>query len=257
MLKKYRTILEQAEAEIVEKKSRFIATVRPVKTEDEARAFIEEMKKKYWNATHNVFAYQIGERNELQRFSDDGEPQGTAGMPVLNVILQEGITDCVVVVTRYFGGILLGGGGLVRAYTHSAKIGIDAAEIITLLKWSVCKISCDYTFYGKLETFIRDFGGVIENTDFGENVILTEGLVLQQKNVWEDGIKREVSFGGHDAELYFEESDMDGFLVKLKESEQKVEFVDEQIPDHAWGGRVVRIYDPDKHVIEVGEVVQR
>ena len=93
-------------------------------------------------------------------------------MPVLNVILQEDITDCVVVVTRYFGGILLGGGGLVRAYTHSAKIGIDAAGIITLSKWTVCKISCDYTFYGKLETFIRDFGGVIENTDFGENVTL-------------------------------------------------------------------------------------
>ena len=86
MLKKYKTILTQAEAEIVEKKSRFIATVRPVKTEEEAKAFIEEMKKKYWNATHNVFAYQIGERNELQRFSDDGEPQGTAGMPVLSVL---------------------------------------------------------------------------------------------------------------------------------------------------------------------------
>lgn len=109
----------------------------------------------------------------------------------------------------------------------------------------------------KSKRFYEELFGLKVITDFGENVILTEGLVLQQKNIWEDGIKREVSFGGHDAELYFEESDMDGFLVKLKESEQKVEFVDEQIPDHPWGGRVVRIYDPDKHVIEVGEVVQR
>ena len=106
MLKKYKTILTQAEAEIVEKKSRFIATVRPVKTEEEAKAFIEEMKKKYWNATHNVFAYQIGERNELQRFSDDGEPQGTAGMPVLSVLKGEDIKDTAIVVTRYFGGTL-------------------------------------------------------------------------------------------------------------------------------------------------------
>ena len=129
MLKKYKTILTQAEAEIVEKKSRFIATVRPVKTEEEAKAFIEEMKKKYWNATHNVFAYQIGERNELQRFSDDGEPQGTAGMPVLSVLKGEDIKDTAIVVTRYFGGTLLGTGGLVRAYGHSAKEGLLAAGI--------------------------------------------------------------------------------------------------------------------------------
>ena len=109
----------------------------------------------------------------------------------------------------------------------------------------------------KSKRFYEELFGLKVITDFGENVILTEGLVLQQKNIWEDGIKREVSFGGHDSELYFEESDMDGFLVKLKEAEQKVAFVDEQIPDHPWGGRVVRIYDPDKHVIEVGEVVQR
>ena len=129
MLKKYKTILAQAEAEIVEKKSRFIATVRPVKTEEEAKAFIEEMKKKYWNATHNVFAYQIGERNELQRFSDDGEPQGTAGMPVLSVLKGEDVKDTAIVVTRYFGGTLLGTGGLVRAYGHSAKEGLLAAGI--------------------------------------------------------------------------------------------------------------------------------
>lgn len=167
----YRTLSCQAQDEYIVKHSRFIGYARPVKTEKEAQEFIAEISKKHWDAKHNVYAYSIREGG-IKRYSDDGEPQGTAGMPVLNVILQEDITDCVVVVTRYFGGILLGGGGLVRAYTHSAKIGIDAAGIITLSKWTVCKISCDYTFYGKLETFIRDFGGVIENTDFGENVTL-------------------------------------------------------------------------------------
>ena len=167
----YKTLSCQAQDEYIVKHSRFIGYAKPVKTEKEAQEFIAEISKKHWDAKHNVYAYSIREGG-IKRYSDDGEPQGTAGMPVLNVILQEDITDCVVVVTRYFGGILLGGGGLVRAYTHSAKIGIDAAGIITLSKWSVCEISCDYTFYGKLETFIRDFGGVIENTDFGENVTL-------------------------------------------------------------------------------------
>ena len=167
----YKTLSCQAQDEYIVKHSRFIGYAKPVKTEKEAQDFIAEISKKHWDAKHNVYAYSIREGG-IKRYSDDGEPQGTAGMPVLNVILQEDITDCVVVVTRYFGGILLGGGGLVRAYTHSAKIGIDAAGIITLSKWSVCGISCDYTFYGKLETFIRDFGGVVENTDFGENVTL-------------------------------------------------------------------------------------
>lgn len=109
----------------------------------------------------------------------------------------------------------------------------------------------------KSKKFYAELFGLKVITDFGENVILTEGLVLQQKDVWEDGIKRDVCFGGHDAELYFEESDMDGFLAKLKTSELEVEFVSEQMPDHPWGGRVVRIYDPDRHVIEIVEAVLR
>ena len=104
MLIKYKTIYKEAEAEIIEKKSKFIATVRPVKTEEEAQSFIEEMRKKYWDATHNVFAYQIGERNQIQRFSDDGEPSGTAGLPVLDVLKGEDVKDVAIVVTRYFGG---------------------------------------------------------------------------------------------------------------------------------------------------------
>ena len=160
MLKKYKTILTQAEAEIVEKKSRFIATVRPVKTEEEAKAFIEERKKKYWNATHNVFAYQIGERNELQRFSDDGEPQGTAGMPVLSVLKGEDIKDTAIVVTRYFGGTLLGTGGLVRAYGHSAKEGLYR-------KYSVLAA---YSDSGKVQYEILQDGHELFDTIYTEQV---------------------------------------------------------------------------------------
>ena len=109
----------------------------------------------------------------------------------------------------------------------------------------------------KSKKFYQELFGLRVITDFGENMILTEGLVLQQKNIWQDGIKKEVSFGGHDAELYFEESDMDGFLEKLSKVDFKVEFVDEETPDHPWGGRVVRLYDPDRHVIEIGEIVCR
>lgn len=170
-MKPYKTLGHYAAEEYIVKKSRFIGYAKPVKTEKEALDFISEISKKHWDATHNVYAYSLREGG-VKRFSDDGEPQGTAGMPVLNVLTQEEITDCVVVVTRYFGGILLGGGGLVRAYSHSAKIGVDAAEVITLVPWSVCSIVSDYTFYGKLETLIRDFGGVISDTQFAENVTI-------------------------------------------------------------------------------------
>ena len=162
MLKKYKTILAQAEAEIVEKKSRFIATVRPVKTEEEARSFIEELKKKYWDATHNVFAYQIGERNEIQRFSDDGEPQGTAGMPVLNVLKGEDVKDTAIVVTRYFGGTLLGTGGLVRAYGKAAKEGLLTAGIAELVLYSRYFVTVDYTDSGTVRSLRKEDAGYYE-----------------------------------------------------------------------------------------------
>ncbi len=168
----YKTLGGFAAEEYIVKRSRFIGYAKPVKNEQEALDFIAEIQKKHWDATHNVYAYSLRE-GSVKRFSDDGEPQGTAGMPVLNVITQEGITDCVVVVTRYFGGILLGGGGLVRAYSHSAKLGVDGAGIITLVPWSVCSITCDYNFYGKIETLIRDMDGVICDTEFAENVSIS------------------------------------------------------------------------------------
>lgn len=173
MLKKYRTILEEAEGEIIEKKSRFIATVRPVKTEQEARAFIEEMKKKYWNATHNVFAYQIGERNELQRFSDDGEPQGTAGMPVLNVLKGEDIKDTAIVVTRYFGGTLLGTGGLVRAYGKAAKEGLLAAGIAEMVLYRKYAVTAEYTDSGKVQYEILQGGHELFDTVYTHQVEFT------------------------------------------------------------------------------------
>ena len=124
---KYKVVYEGGEDEIVEKKSRFIATVIPAESEEEALEFIEAMRKKYWNATHNCFAYVIGQRNELQRCSDDGEPSGTAGRPMLDVLLGEEIHNVAVVVTRYFGGTLLGTGGLVRAYSASTQAGLASA----------------------------------------------------------------------------------------------------------------------------------
>ncbi len=167
----YKTLACENQDEYIVKHSRFIGYAAPVKTEQEALEFIARISKKHWDAKHNVYAYIIKDSG-VKRYSDDGEPQGTAGMPVLNVLEQQELTDCVVVVTRYFGGILLGGGGLVRAYSHTAKIGIDAAGIITLSKWLVLNIKCDYSLYGKIETFVRDFGGVVEGSDFGENVSL-------------------------------------------------------------------------------------
>ena len=129
----YRVVYEGGEGEITEKKSRFIATVRPVESEEEATTFIAEMKKKYWDARHNCSAFVIGERQELNRCSDDGEPAQTAGRPMLDVLLKEGVTNVAVVVTRYFGGVLLGTGGLVRAYQAATQAGLAASRIIEKL----------------------------------------------------------------------------------------------------------------------------
>lgn len=170
MLEYYKTILKEAEAEIVEKKSRFLATVRPVTSEEEAKLFIDEMKKKYWNATHNVFAYQIGERNELQRFHDDGEPPGTAGMPILNVLKGEDIKNTAIVVTRYFGGTLLGTGGLVRAYGKAAKEGILASGIAQMILYATFRITSNYADSGKIQYEVLQDNHIIHDTTYTENV---------------------------------------------------------------------------------------
>ena len=151
MQEEYKTVYRGGEGEIVEKKSRFIATVRPVHSEEEVLAFIEEVKKKYWDARHNCFAYVIGVTNPTLRCSDDGEPAGTAGKPMLDVLTGEDLHDTAVVVTRYFGGTLLGTGGLVRAYQGAVKEGLQASTVITKRLGYRYEIGTDYTGLGKIQ----------------------------------------------------------------------------------------------------------
>ena len=138
----YLTLGGQGEIEYVERRSRFLAHARPVTTEEEALAFLEQIRSKYWDASHNVYAYSLRE-GQIRRFSDDGEPQGTSGMPTLEVLTKSGITDAIIVVTRYFGGVLLGAGGLVRAYSHAARMAVDAAEVLTMRPCTVGELRCD------------------------------------------------------------------------------------------------------------------
>ena len=170
-LDSYKTIRAEALDEYIVKKSRFIGHIRPVTTQDEALSFIQEISKKHWDATHNVYAYILREGG-VKRFSDDGEPQGTAGIPVLDVLEKSGVTDCAVVVTRYFGGIMLGAGGLVRAYSHSASIALEAGGIIMMQECSKCHLVCDYNRYGRISGLIPSCGGVTDDTEYGADVTL-------------------------------------------------------------------------------------
>ena len=172
MTEQYKTVYEGGEGEIVEKKSRFIATVRPVETEEEALAFIEEMKKKYWDARHNCYAYSIGEHREFTRCSDDGEPSGTAGRPMLDVILGEDIYNVAVVVTRYFGGVLLGTGGLVRAYSGAVQEGLRASTVIEKHHGISMAVSADYTMVGKLQYIAAENGLPILDTEYTDRVMM-------------------------------------------------------------------------------------
>lgn len=158
MAVEYRTVYTGGEGEIVEKKSRFIATAAPVRSEEEALQIIEQIRKKYWDARHNCYAYVIGERGELERFSDDGEPGGTAGKPILEVIKGEELRNTLIVVTRYFGGTLLGTGGLVRAYSAAAKVGIASSVIITRIPGIKLHITTEYTGLGKIQYILGQRG---------------------------------------------------------------------------------------------------
>lgn len=175
----YTTVLRECSAEFIEKRSRFIGHIKPVTTEEEAIAFIEEKRSKYWDATHNVYAYSLREGN-ICRYSDDGEPGGTAGMPVLSVLTKPGITDAVIVVTRYFGGILLGGGGLVRAYSHSASIAVEESGLLIMRQCAVCRLECDYSSYGRVASLIPEMGGIIDDSQFTDKVELTFHMTADQ-----------------------------------------------------------------------------
>lgn len=171
-MKEYKTVEFENSDEFIEKKSKFIGYVKPVKTQEEATEFINKIKSKHWDATHNVYAYVLQENN-IQRYSDDGEPSGTAGVPVLDVILKSNLVDVCVVVTRYFGGTLLGAGGLVRAYSHGSKIAVEAGNIITMAPCSILKVCVDYSFYDRLNILLNDFLANVEDTQFSDNVSVT------------------------------------------------------------------------------------
>lgn len=171
--KEYKTVLNHAVYEIDEKKSRFIASVKPVSTEDEAIRFINDLKSKYWDATHNVYAYYIGGINIIQRFSDDGEPSGTAGLPVLEVIKRMEVRDLVVVVTRYFGGTLLGASGLIRAYGKSASLGIEAAQIVRRKLCREITVILEYTLLGKVQSLLVSKGFLIKDVIYEQDVKIT------------------------------------------------------------------------------------
>ncbi len=167
----YTTLEQEGEAEFVEKKSIFIGHAIPVKSEDEAQAYVKKQKSAYMDARHNVWAYLM--KGEIvARYSDDGEPQGTAGVPVLDTIRKSGVTDAVVVVTRYFGGILLGAGGLVRAYSHTAKLALEAAHIITYEQYTELELDCSYSDYQRYLAELPRFGAITDDTQFTDRVKL-------------------------------------------------------------------------------------
>lgn len=206
-------VYKGGQGEITEKKSRFIATVKPVESEDEAVSFINETKKKYWDARHNCSAFVIGKRQELTRCSDDGEPAGTAGRPMLDVLLKENIHNAAVVVTRYFGGVLLGTGGLVRAYQQATKAGLSASEIIEKKEGAVLFIRTDYTGIGRLQYLLAQEKITVMDTAYEADVLVKavipendkkriEKTIIEQTNgtaklEWGD----EVTFAEYDGEV--------------------------------------------------------
>lgn len=169
----------QGEAEYVEKRSRFIGHVWPVDSEEEARRYIEETRKRHHDARHNCWCYVLREGNIL-RYGDDGEPQGTAGQPMLNVFLREEVTNVCCVVTRYFGGILLGAGGLTRAYGGTAKLALNEAGVSRMRLWATIAIPCSYAMYERVRLLVEIEGGIIAGTDFGADVVLSVLLPAEQ-----------------------------------------------------------------------------
>ena len=205
-MKEYKIVYCGGESEIVEKKSRFIATVRPVRNEEEALAFLEEMRKQYWDARHNCYAYSVGRNREYTRCSDDGEPSGTAGRPMLDVILGEDIYNVAVVVTRYFGGVLLGTGGLVRAYSKAVQEGLSESLLIEKKKGISLKITTDYTGIGKIQYIAGERQIPILDSEYTDKVVLK----LLVPNPETDAVQKAITEGTNgravmekEKELYF------------------------------------------------------
>ncbi len=199
----YITVRGAGEAEITEKKSRFIAHIYPVLSEKDALGLIEATKKQYWDARHNCYAYVIGTgANPLCRYSDDGEPQGTAGMPMLDVLRGRDIRNTLVIVTRYFGGTLLGTGGLVRAYSSSARAGLEAAGLVRKIPNVRQHITVDYTLSGKVQYEIMNGGHTLEDTLYTDKV---EFVVLSELDRAEGLVKSVVDITSGNAQITAEE----------------------------------------------------
>lgn len=181
----YKIAYQGGIGEIVEKKSRFIANVFPVKKEEEALEFLEKIRKEHWNATHNCFAYTIGEKDQIQRCSDDGEPSGTAGRPILDVLLGEKVHNVIVVVTRYFGGTLLGTGGLVRAYSKATQEGLKQSTIIEKFTGKEISVVTDYNGIGKIQYIIGQMELTVEEIQYTDIVTLLILLPLEQAETFE------------------------------------------------------------------------
>lgn len=175
---------QYGEETVIIKKSRFVGQAMPITTEKEALAFIETVQKKHWNANHNCYAYQIGPHDEIQKSNDNGEPTGTAGKPILEVIKKEGLKNVVVVVTRYFGGVLLGAGGLIRAYGQTAAASLRAAEIITRSPFQIVSVQIDYTWLGKVENETLGAGYFIDHIEYLDIVTVLSWVPVEQVEIY-------------------------------------------------------------------------
>lgn len=211
MLDRYITIEGEGYAEIVEKKSRFIASVFPIESQEEADTILTKLRKKYWDATHNCFAYQIGERDEIQRFSDDGEPGGTAGKPILDVLKGHQIKNTLIVVTRYFGGTLLGTGGLVRAYGRGAKEGILAAGLVEKMRVCLFTLEMAYPLSGKVQYLLNDKDYVIRDTQYTEVVRFIVEVEMGKEEAFTEWLIEKTN-----AEISIEKGDYDLIQRRVK-----------------------------------------
>lgn len=182
--KPYRTIAARTSAEFTERRSSFLGYLAPCATEQEALAFLEEIRAEHRKATHNVYAYRLREGNTT-RYSDDGEPQGTAAVPILDVLIKRELVDVCCVVTRYFGGILLGGGGLVRAYSHVASLAVDSARILHMTPCVTLTLRCSYTLYGRVASLLSEHGVQTMASDFAEEVTLSLLVAAERLAVFE------------------------------------------------------------------------